>query len=230
MTVVGAAIEARRSMAFRSLGDRGSSCSSLSVQRQLAARAAPEPLPPPRKVSLWCSPFVHNHILAGFRDDPAWEVAELGSPADARRSLREGGEDAMVVTGHGRPAPGLGHYLELDQGEWLLPVDLVGAHPPRRLAMIACWGGAIPGRGPTDPLSLATLALAAGSTEIMATVGELADSMPASAYVEQVLAGLAAGSLPEAVCAATRWMLDDEESRDERIHHWAPVVPIGTLY
>ena len=37
----------------------------------------------------------------------------------------------MVVTGHGRPTPGLGHYLELDRDAWLIPTDLIGARPPR---------------------------------------------------------------------------------------------------
>lgn len=205
-------------------------CPSLTVQRQLAERGAPPPPPSPRRVHLWRSPMVTTHTLAGFRDDPAWEVLELASSAEAKERLRNGGDGTIVVSGHGRPAPGLGHYLELDSGEWLLPVDLVGARPPTRLCMIACWGGAIPGRGPTDPLSLGTLALAAGSIEIMATVGELADTPSASAYVERVLTGQAGISLPEALHAATCWMLEDEGDRSDRIHHWAPLIPIGTLY
>lgn len=204
-------------------------CPSLTVQRQLAARGEPGPDTVPQQADLWRSPFVSHHGLAGFQQDPAWRVTALGSPAEARQRLRAGGQ-AMVVTGHGRPAPGLGHYLELDQGEWLLPTDMIGARPPRRLAVISCWGGAIPGRGPTDPLSLGTLALAAGSSEILATVGELADSGPAALYVEKVLAGMAAGPLPAALHAATRWILQDAGARSELIHHWAPLVPIGTLY
>lgn len=205
-------------------------CPSLTIQRQLAERGAPLPPRTPRRVSLWRSPMVTAHTLTGFRDDPAWEVLELASSAEAKERLRNGGDGAIVVTGHGRPAPGLGHYLELDSGEWLLPVDLVGARPPTRLCMIACWGGAVPGRGPTDPLSLATLALAAGSIEIIATVGELADTASASAYVERVLTGQAGVSLPEALHAATCWMLEHEGDRSDRIHHWAPLIPIGTLY
>jgi tetratricopeptide (TPR) repeat protein len=204
-------------------------CPSLTVQRQMAARGAPQPGPSPQPADLWRSPYVRHHQLAGFQSDPAWLVSRLQSPAQARERLRNGGE-AMVVTGHGRPAPGLGHYLELDQDQWLVPADLIGARPPRRLAVIACWGGAIPGLGPTDPVSRATLALAAGSGEILATVGELADSVPASLYVERVLAGLAGGSVSAALQAATRWVLRDEAVRAERIHHWAPLVPFGTHY
>jgi tetratricopeptide (TPR) repeat protein len=204
-------------------------CPSLTVQRQLAARGSPRPGPSPRPADLWRNPYVRHHQLAGFQADPAWLVSRLQSPTQARERLREGGE-AMVVTGHGRPAPGLGHYLELDKDQWLVPADLIGARPPRRLAVIACWGGAIPGRGPTDPVSLATLALAAGSAEILATVGELADSVLASLYVERALAALAGGSVSAALYGATRWILRDDAVRAERIHHWAPLVPFGTHY
>jgi tetratricopeptide (TPR) repeat protein len=204
-------------------------CPSLTVQRQLAARGTRGHGTVPQLADLWRSPFVLHHGLAGFQEDRAWQVTVLHSPAQARERLTAGSQ-AMVITGHGRPVPGLGHYLELDRDQWLLPVDLIGARAPRRLAVIACWGGAIPGRGPTDPLSLATLALAAGSAEILATVGELADSVPASLYVEQVLAAMGNRPLPEALHAATRWILSDAAVRSERVHHWAPLVPFGTLH
>ena len=204
-------------------------CPSLTVQRQLAVRGTPRLGPAPQPADLWRSPYVRHHDLARFQSDAAWQVTELRSAAQARERLRGGGA-MMVVTGHGRPAPGLGHYLELDQDEWLLPVDLIGARAPRCLAVIACWGGAIPGRGPSDPLSLATLALAAGTSEILATIGELADSPPAARYVEQVLAGLATGPLPAALHAATRWALSDEAIRAGRIYLWAPLVALGTHY
>jgi tetratricopeptide (TPR) repeat protein len=204
-------------------------CPSLTVQRQLGARGASGQDAPRPQIDLWRSPLVHNHLLAGFGEDGRWQVNKLKSAAAAKDRLRANSQ-AMVVIGHGRPVPGLGHYLELDNGEWLLPVDLIGARPPRRLAMIACWGAAIPGRGPTDPLSLATLALAAGSAEILATVGELADSDAASLYVQRVLAEMADRPLFEALHAATRWILDDDGVRYGRIHHWAPLVPFGTLY
>jgi tetratricopeptide (TPR) repeat protein len=204
-------------------------CPSLAVQRQLGARGMPGQDAAPPQIDLWRSPLVRNHRLAGLGRDRRWQVTRLRSAAAAKARLRAGSQ-AMVVTGHGRPVPGLGHYLELDNGEWLLPVDLIGARPPRRLAMIACWGGAIPGRGPTDPLSLATLALAAGSAEILATVGELADSAPASLYARRVLREMARRPLPEALHAATTWVLRDDGIRSGRIHHWAPLVPFGTLY
>ena len=203
-------------------------CPSLTVQRQLAARGALAADLPPHPVDLWRSPVIDNHELASFRQDPAWAVTVLESGAQAKERLRSGRE-AMVVAGHGRPLAGPGHYLELDAGQWLLPVDLIGAMPPRRLVMIACWGGVIPGREAADPLSLATLALAAGSSEILATIGELADSVPASAYVEKVLECMAASPVPDALHAATSWVLTDQEIRSDLIHHWAPLVPIGTV-
>ncbi|MET9997328.1 tetratricopeptide repeat protein [Streptomyces microflavus] len=204
-------------------------CPSLTVQRQLSVRGGRRAAAGARQVDLWRSPFVRHHQLSAFRSDPHWDVTVLGTPAQTKQRLRSGGE-AMVVSGHGRPTPGLGHYLELDQDEWLLPVDLVGANSPELLVFIACWAGAVPGHGPTDPLSLATLALAAGSSEIMATVGELADSVPASLYVEHVLDTTTVQALPDALLAATRWMLSQEYARSERVHHWAPVVPLGTFY
>jgi hypothetical protein len=213
-------------------------CPSLTVQRQLVARGAATRGGPDcgaagggaaQSADLWRSPFVRRHELSGFQRDPAWQVTVLASADQARQRLRAGGE-TMVVTGHGRPVPGLGHYLELDRDAWLLPVDLIGARPPHRLILIACWGGAVPGRGPTDPLSLATLALAAGSSEILATVGELADSELATLYVEKILAGLAVGPLPDALQAVNSWILSDPAVRDEPVHHWAPLVPFGTLY
>ncbi len=206
-------------------------CPSLTVQRRLAERGAPPPFATPGRASLWRSPQVRRHEFRTFLADPSWEVSELTSAAEAKQHLMGSvGDDVVVVTGHGRPVQGLGHYLELDAGQWLLPVDLIGASPPTRLLVIACWGGAVPGRGPTDPLSLATLALAARSTEIMATVGELADSEPASEFVEHILENLATMPLPAAVHATTRWFLDDEHDRADRVHHWAPLVPFGTLY
>jgi tetratricopeptide (TPR) repeat protein len=206
-------------------------CPSLTVQRRLAERGAPPPVSAPGTASLWRSPQVRAHEFPSFLASPRWRVTQLPSAGDAKRHLTDSGsDDAIVITGHGRPVPGLGHYLELDAGQWLLPVDLIGAKPPLRLLMVACWGGAIPDRSPSDPLSLATLALAARTAELAATVGELADSPPASDFVERILANLATMPLPGAVHAATRWFLSDEHDRAERVHHWAPLVPFGTIY
>src|SRR5262249_17272769 len=146
-------------------------CPSLTVHRQLAARSDP-PDQPPWPVDVWRSPTVDGHPLTIFDGDPRWHPRPVPTAQHARELLRAG-RAAMVVIGHGRPAPGLGLYLELDRDEWLLPVDLIGATPPRRLLMIVCWGGATPGGAASDPISLATLALAGGSREVLATVGEL---------------------------------------------------------
>lgn len=202
-------------------------CPSLTVHRQLAARAA-RVGPPPWSVDIWRSPAIRHHPLTAFGQDARWQPRLLETAREARATLR-GGRTAMAVAGHGRPAPGLGHYLELDRDEWLLPVDLVGATPPRRLFMVACWGGAVPGAAPNDPISLATLALAGGSSEVLATVGELADSELATEYLEHLLGMVADTSLPTALHAATARLLAEPADRAEPILHWAPLIPLGTF-
>lgn len=204
-------------------------CPSLVIQRQLCGRSVPGRS---REIELWRSPLVHSHDFGRVRAEQGWNVVELLSSGEAKNRMRTAGADAatFTVVGHGRLAPGLGHYLELDSGEWLLPADLIGAAAPGRLNLIACWGGAVPGRGPSDPLSIATLALAAGSAEVLATVGELADSDAAAYFVEEVLLGQADTPLAEALHIATRRMLEEDGMRTDRIHEWAPLIPIGTLY
>ncbi len=216
-------------------------CPSLTVQRQLRLRGAPvrgtaqeQPGQPgqlrqPWEADVWRSPLVGRHLLEELASDPNWAVTPAPDAAAARERLRNG-RDVMVVAGHGRPSRGLEHYLELDHGEWLLLADLIGARPPVHLALIACWGGAVPGGGTTDPLSIATLALAARSAEVLATVGELADSDLAAPYVARVLASLPLLPLPEALHEATRWFLAQRGTRSELIHHWAPLTAFGTFY
>lgn len=202
-------------------------CPSLTIQRQLATRHGHTPhTRSPVDVDVWRSPLVKRHPLDLFQDR-RWNPRRLSSAAEARGAIYEGRE-LMVLTGHGRPDTEAGHYLELDTGEWLLPADLLGRRPPRRLALIACWGSAYPGRAPSDPISVATLALAGGSDEVLATVGELGDSAPATTYVEMVLDSLPENTMAAAVHHATRQFLARREYRSLAVHHWAPLVPIGT--
>ncbi|MFB6888048.1 CHAT domain-containing protein [Kitasatospora sp. NPDC056327] len=204
-------------------------CPSLTIQQQLSARHATAPVADaPCPVDVWRSPLVRWHPLDLFERDRRWAPRRLASAAEARARLLDDA-DLVVVAGHGRPAPGIGHYLELAEDEWLLPVDLIGAGPPRRLVMITCWGSVYPGGVPSDPVSLATLALAGGTTEILATVGELGDSALATRYVEMVLGQLPSCSAAEAVRRATRRLLAGPRIREQPVHHWAPLVPIGTL-
>ncbi|MDX3131385.1 tetratricopeptide repeat protein [Streptomyces europaeiscabiei] len=202
-------------------------CPSLTIQRQLAARprgtlCTDSPL----DVDVWRSPLVKCHPLNLFQDR-RWNLRRLSSAAEARGAICDGRE-LMVLTGHGRPRAETGHYLELDKDAWLLPGDLLGRRPPRRLALIACWGSAYPGRAPSDPISVATLALAGGSDEVLATVGELGDSVSATRYVEMVLDALPEHTMAAAVHQATRRFLARREHRSLPMHHWAPLIPIGT--
>ncbi|MET8979383.1 tetratricopeptide repeat protein [Streptomyces sp. NPDC004539] len=202
-------------------------CPSLTIQRQLAARDhAPLPTRSPLDVDVWRSPLVRWHPLDVFQDR-RWNPRRLSSAAEARQAIYAGRE-LMVLTGHGRPRTETGHYLELDRDDWLLPTDLLGRRPPRRLALIACWGTAYPGRTPSDPISVATLALAGGSDEVLATVGELGDSVPATRYVEMVLDALPENTMAAAVHQATGRFLARRQHRSLPMHHWAPLIPIGT--
>ncbi|EKX60237.1 tetratricopeptide repeat protein [Streptomyces ipomoeae] len=202
-------------------------CPSLTIQRQLATRTRDLlRTRSPLDVDVWRSPLVICHPLDVFQDR-RWNPRRLSSAAEARGAIYDGRE-LMVLTGHGRPRAETGHYLELDDDEWLLPTDLLGRRPPRRLALIACWGSAYPGRTPSDPISIATLALAGGSDEVLATVGELGDSVPATRYVEMVLDALPENTMAAAVHQATRRFLARRQHRSLPMHHWAPLIPIGT--
>ncbi|GHJ09846.1 hypothetical protein TPA0907_42130 [Micromonospora humidisoli] len=202
-------------------------CPSLTVQRQLAAR---------RKglsassvtADTWRSPYVLHHDLAGV-DTRRLGLRPLATSGDARARLRDGGE-MMVVISHGRPVPGLGHYLELDRDDWLVPADLIGASTPRRLALLACGAASITTMRPSDPVSLATLALASRSDEVLATLGELSDSKQAARYADEILSGMVNTTLPEAVHRATRSLLADGDMKGEPLFYWAPLVAIGTVH
>jgi hypothetical protein len=202
-------------------------CPSLTIQRILTERPA-IPAPTPVAVDLWRSPFVDHHSLTELHEDPRWRVRHADTAREAKSRLLAGGEMAVVVA-HGRLAPGVGHYLELDETDWLLPADLIHGHAPRRLVLVTCWGAGVPGQAMTDPVSLATLSLAGGSAEVLATVGEFGDSVVAEEYVKRVLDRIPDGSASRAVHEATRWLLGDAEARVERIRQWAPLIPMGTF-
>jgi hypothetical protein len=62
----------------------------------------------------------------------------------------------------------LGHYLELGADVILTPA-VFASTPPKSLALLACWGARVPGQSSGDPLTLATIALARGSRQILVT-------------------------------------------------------------
>ena len=55
-------------------------------------------------------------------------------------ALARGDVDAVVIAAHGRPMPGLGHYLELGSDVILTPAVMFASTPPKPLALLACWG------------------------------------------------------------------------------------------
>lgn len=63
----------------------------------------------------------------------------------------------------------LGHYLELGADVILTPAEMFASTPPKSLALLACWGARVPGQSSGDPLTLATIALARGSRQILVT-------------------------------------------------------------
>ncbi|MBK8078284.1 MAG: hypothetical protein IPK24_22745 [Kineosporiaceae bacterium] len=77
-----------------------------------------------------------------------------------------------------------------------------------------------------DPLTLAVIALVAGSREVLATVGELADSPEATFFVQRILA-TRAPELPGAVTQATRALLAGPGMRKAPVAHWAPIITLG---
>jgi hypothetical protein len=133
----------------------------------------------------------------------------------------------VIVAGHGKPVPGVGHYLELDEGALLDPSDLLTAEPPTVLILLACWGANNPGLEATDPLTLATLALARGAEQVGATVSELADDLPASRFGNNVLHQLPSQPLPQAIYVETQRTLRSQAARRGRLSRWAPLVTIG---
>jgi tetratricopeptide (TPR) repeat protein len=204
-------------------------CPSLTIQRQLQRRGRQRLGTTDLVLTTWRSPYVRHHPLSELHVEPTWTVEPAPSAAVAREHLRDG-PAAVLVVAHGRLVDGVGHYIELDGDQWLLPADLIDAQPPDLLVLITCWGAGVPGRATTDPISIATLALAGGSSEIVATVGEFGDTLIAEKYVERLMAELArTRSAATAVHMATTWALADDEVRHEAVRHWAPLVPFGTF-
>ncbi|WP_316762060.1 tetratricopeptide repeat protein [Streptomyces herbicida] len=200
-------------------------CPSLFLQRALRRRGPAGPADAP--AVFWRSPYITHHEplpVAG---------RELERPADAgavKQRLGAGCHTVIVVC-HGRLVQGTGHYLELDGENWLLPADVLRGLPPRRLYLVTCWGAGIPGRAMTDPVSIATLALARGTVELLATVGEFNDTPVAEAFVRQVLDALhgAHGTVADAVHHAISAAFAFPAMWDCPVREWGALLPIGTF-
>lgn len=201
---------------------------SLTVNARVAARPLRRPTGRPLNVACWRSHDIVFHDLEIF-DEPRWQRRALAAAWEAREAVTAGLDDVVVVAGHGLALDSVGHYLELAPGEPLTPADLLGATAPEFLVLVACWGAATPTSAPADPLTLATMALAAGSRQVAATVAELGDNLRATRFVELVIDRLAASPMPEAIRDATAAFLDDERIRTGPLKDWAPLVTVGAL-
>lgn len=184
----------------------------------------------PRTVGQWRSPQVKHHELIAFTDDARVTLERFAS-ADAALAAVTGerGYDLVVIAGHGRPVPGIVHYLELAPRVLLTPAALLDARMPDQLVLAACWGAHAPGEAESDPLTLATIALTRGSRAVLATTSELADDPPASRFLNGVLFRLPEVPMPAALRAMTRRFLADPRNRDGYLSRWAPLITVGTV-
>ncbi len=169
-------------------------------------------------------PDVSHHDLRAIEDlvrDPRSSEAA----AEVSKSFSGGGADAVVVLAHGRPTHGLGHYLEVGVAHTLTPVDLLSGIPPESMALLSCWGARVPGASVGEPLTLATIALARGTTQILTTVSELGDNPVAAALVNDTLWFARTHSWPSALRQAMARRAANLVS--EPIVDWASLTAIG---
>ncbi|MFJ8558045.1 hypothetical protein ACIRD0_11570 [Streptomyces microflavus] len=204
-------------------------CPSLLIQRVLARRGPARPVDGPSY--LWRSPVMEGLNLAGLQADERWTL-DLPASAPQVTAVLAADAHTVVVLCHGRPAVGPGHYLELEPGSWLLPADVLSGTPPQRLYLITCWGGGVPGQAMTEPVTIATLALATGSVEVLATVGEYGDTPDGNAFAEWVLERLSTTGTPlsRAVHLASRRIVAREGAWEWPLRDWAPLLPMGTFH
>jgi tetratricopeptide (TPR) repeat protein len=187
-------------------------------------------LPRPRTVGQWRSPQIRYHELVAFADDARVTLDSFGSADAALAAVTSGrGHDLVVIAGHGRPAPGMVHYLELAPQVLLTPALLLDARTPDQIVLAACWGAHAPGAADSDPLTLATIALTRGSQAVLATTSELADDPLASRFLNGVLHRLPSSSMPVALREMTRRFLADPRNRDGYLSRWAPLITVGDV-
>lgn len=182
----------------------------------------------PRSVGTWRNPHLINHHIDAFADDDRVTVEEMTNATAAIDALVTARHDLVVVAGHGKPIGRVGLYLELDHDAFLEPIALLNAHPPSHLVLVACWGARRPGTPASDPMTIATLALARGAVQVMATTSELADDATASRFVNNVLHRLPSQSAAFALRDETRRFLSVARNRSGPLARWAPLITAGT--
>ena len=199
-------------------------CPSLAMLAHLRAGPA---WTPPQTVGAWRSPAVGAHTLEAFAGCPSDRVAVLRSADEARLASINGCFDMVVLVAHGKPVHRLVHYLELDEHTFITPGEVLDGRTPRQLALVACWGANAPEAGFGDPLTIATLALARGSSGVLATTSELLDDVASNRFTSMVLADALDMPLPQAVHRATVRWLRAPGHRDGPLSRWAPLVAMG---
>jgi tetratricopeptide (TPR) repeat protein len=181
----------------------------------------------PRSVGQWRSPNIRYHQLLAYLDDARVDLDDLDRATDALTAITAARHDLVVVAGHGRPIPALGHYLELTGDALLTPADLLNARTPPRLVLVACWGAHAPSVPEGDPLTLATVALTRGSLAVAATTSELADDPLATTFLNGFLHRLPTEPMPVALRETTRRFLASPVYRNGYLSRWAPLITVG---
>lgn len=196
---------------------------SLALARTGAGRLGPA-IPANSRVVACIGPQVSVHDLAGL-GRAASNARSVDAGDRAIRALVHGDADAVVVVAHGRPIDGLGHYLELGAAAVLTPIEMFSAAPPPSLALLCCWGARVFGVSTGDPLTLATIAMARGSRQILTTVSELGDSATAAEVVNDILSEGVRSSWSRSL----RWALNRhaEELIEEPLVDWAALITLG---
>ena len=98
-------------------------------------------------------PEVHLHDLLGLGPGSR-HARSAGAPDRLLHGLARGGIDAVVIAAHGRPMPGLGHYLELGSDVILTPAEMFDSTPPKIVGppgLLRCEGSWTEQRRPVDP-------------------------------------------------------------------------------
>lgn len=198
---------------------------SPSLTLAHSREVSPGPARPAGVRTLACiGPGVQHHSLRGLNRD-AIDVHTAEAAQRAHAAILAGGSEPVVVVAHGRRASGPGHYLELTLDLLLTSTELLDGTPPESLALLACWGARLPEAATGEPLTLATIALARGSRQILSTVSELGDSAFAAGLVDSVMLRGVSEPWPKAL----RWAVHRraEDLHGERLVDWAALVAIG---
>ncbi len=181
----------------------------------------------PVTAGFWTGPDVRHHRVDAFAGSRL-ECRSLSSPEAAIAAATNASTDLVVLTAHGHPLQGVGNYLELGGDYRLTAMDYLDAEPPELLALIACWSGGGQAEPDTDRLTIATVAFAAGSQHVLATISPLSDDPIANRFVNSILARLTTKVPPVAIVEATRLILTNPDVRHGPVNRWAPIVCIGT--